>query len=903
MRIRLKHKQLARELSRKRLSQNAWAQRLGLSSSHLSMLVNGERRYPNAETRRKLLDGLGADFEDLFRVEKSRASTFGPIRFVMDEEVGKGIIVAMQSIVQDLRFGVRVLFKRPLVTIVAVTTLALGIGANTAIYSVVDAVLLRPLPYPGSDRMVVIWETNPTLGVRRAGPSGPTYLDWVEQSRSFEVLVLTEAGTGTVAGADEPEQVAGMRVTVNLFELLGREAELGRTFLPEESVGGRHNSIIFSNRYWKTRLGADPDIIGQTRSGDGLEYTVIGVMPEDFWTPVPSDVFVPWWDEELRQMSRQSRSFGVFGRLREGVSPEQASSELNLIASQLAEDYPEDMRGWGVEILPLKDALFAHARNALLVLLGAVALVLLIACSNVANLLLAKAAGRHTEMSIRTSLGAGRTRLIRQVLTEGLLLGTIGGAAGLLLGAWGLEFLKTILPRTIPIPDGSAEVLLPAISIDSRVLFFALVATFLTSVLFTLVPALQATHPGGLQALCRGGRAATPMGPRIRNLLVVSEVAVALVLMIGAGLMIQSFMHLRQVDPGIRAEGVLTMEIELPTDSRYQQGEEQFDFFHRVAEAVREIPEVESAAVAECVPLDQRIEGRSFTIEGSGESEDTRFLAQYRRIGVGYLETMGIPLRAGRRFEDHDDSESVGVAVIDQTLANRYFPGRDPIGQQIRIRDGWDAPRRVIGIAGAVKQAGLDSEPEPTLYVPHAQRPAFRMKIVVRSAMDTPKLTRAVKEAVWSIDSRQPVYDIRSMGELIENSFATRRITFLLLGAFALVAVVLAAIGIYGVMSYTVAQRTQEIGIRMALGAQAGDMLRMVVRQGMAPVFIGIGVGLAGALAVTQTLSSLLYGLPSRDPLTFLAVALLLGVASALVGCIPAYRASRLDPVVALGDD
>ncbi|MGE5569515.1 MAG: ABC transporter permease [Rhodospirillales bacterium] len=807
----------------------------------------------------------------------------------------------MGTLLYDVRYGVRTLIKSRGFTAVAVLALALGIGANTAIFTVANAVLIRPLPYKDSDRLVAVWENNPPQGWQRMGVSGPAYIDWQEQSQLFEEIALYEPGSGTLTGIGEPEQIPGMRVTTNFFKVLGAGAQYGRLFTADEAKGGRHNVCVVTNGFWRRRMGSDPGVVGKVFQVDGLAYMVIGVLSPDFWLPMSAEAFVPWNRDELRNMNRASHAFGVLGRLKPGVTVEQASAELNSIQRQIGERYP-GLRDWGATVAPMKEALVEYIRPALLVLLGAVGFVLLIACTNVANLLLARSAARRKEIAIRTAIGAGRWRLIRQFLTESVLLGLAGGALGLLFALWGTEGLSRVLPNRIPVPEAAAQVALARITVDARVLLFTLLISVATGALFGLAPALAALRSDTAEALKEGGRSSASGGgrQRLRGALVISEVALALVLLVSAALMIRSFRQMQKSSPGFHADKVLTAEMELPADSKYRDPRQWAATFERFLERMKEMPGVQSAALTHIVPLTEYESKESFEIEGrpalaSGE----RLGADWRAVSPGYFRTLGIPLLRGRDFTPLDHADAPCVVVIDQTLARMYFRGEDPIGRRL-IFERFRSTCEIAGVVGEVKHAGVNKSPRPTAYFAFTQAPQPRMSFVVRSAGNPAGLISAVKKAVWSVDRDQPVYNIKTMDDLLSDSASAARFTLVLLGVFAALALTLAAVGIYGVMSYTVNQRKHEIGIRIALGAQRGHVLRLVVGQAMALALAGVAAGLVIALAVTRLLATLLYGVSATDVPTFAIVAVTLSAVALAASYIPARRATRIEPLIAL---
>ena len=802
---------------------------------------------------------------------------------------------------QDVVYALRSFLKNPGFTLIAIAALALGIGANSAIFTVVNAVLLRPLPYPNSDRLVMLWQQNLRQGWMRAGVSGATYVDWVEQARLFEEISLHEQGSGTLTGLGEPEQIPGMRVTTNFFTLLGARAQLGRLFTAEESKGGRHNVAVATHGFWQRRLGGSPNALGRQYQVDGLTYTLIGVLTPDFWLPVPSEVFVPWPAEELRGMNRFAQSFTVLGRLKPGVTIALANQELNAIERRIAEKTP-GYQDWSALVVPLKEVLVGAIRPALLVLLGAVGFVLLIACANVANLLLARATGRRKEIAIRAAIGAGRGRLVRQLLTESALLGLIGGSLGLLLAMWGTSLLAAVLPKHVRVEESAGMVALANISVDSRVLLFTLAVSLFTGFIFGLAPALAASRAAASEALKETSRgSAGTSHARMRDALVVCEVALALVLLIGAGLMIRSFRSLQFVQPGFQPGRVIALEMELPTDSKYRRREEWAPIFQRFLERVQALPGVQSAGLTDIVPLTVYEDKVAFDIERRAGAPGERRSADDRSVSPEYFQTLGIPLLQGRNLSPLDHRDAPCATVVDQVFVRQNFPNENPIARRLNLQLGRrTVPCEIVGVVGAVRAAGIDKQPQPTVYFSYWQSPANRMSLVVRTAGDPAGFVNSIKQAVWSVDPDQPLYNIRTIDALIAESNSGSRFVLTLLGLFSALAVALASIGIYGVMSYSVSQRRQEIGIRMALGAGRADVLRMIVRRAMMLAGLGVGAGLIAAFGLTRALSVLLYGVTPTDPATFASVGLLTFAVAAGASYLPARRAMRVDPVTAL---
>jgi putative ABC transport system permease protein len=805
----------------------------------------------------------------------------------------------MLTLLKDLRYSLRTLYKAPGFTIVALLVLALGIGANTAIFSVVNSVVLRPLPYPDADRLALIWETDLKDGIKREGPSSPNFLDWREQSQSFEEMALLEVGTGTVTGDGEPEQVTGLRVTTNFLSMLGARTALGRGFTAAEGAGqARYPVAVLSNGYWKRHFGSDPHAIGKTFIMNSEPYTVIGVLAPDFYHPLPTDLYVPWPIAQLRAKDRVSHDFGVIARVKPGISIAQAQAELSTVARRIDAQTPR-LAGWDVSVVGMKQALFEYIRPALLLLLGAVGLLLLLACVNVASLLLARVTGRRKELGIRAALGAQRGRLISQILSESLLLSLLGGALGVLFAVWGVDLLSAVLPNTLPMAEAGAEIVRPAIGVDARALIFALLISTGAALVFGLIPALHAAGADVNEALKEGGRtsSASPGRARVWSLLVAGEVALASMLLIGAGLAMKSFVNLQRVNPGIRPDHVLTFRMRLPTDNLYQDHREQAAFYRRVLDKVDQIPGIQSAGLSDVLPLGQQNDREYFTIENRPLPPGQELVADFRRISPRYLNTMGIALLRGRTLSERDGPDAPPVILIDETLARQYFPNENPLGRRMRL---WGEFREVVGIVGQVHHYGLEKQPEPTIYAPYEQMTDKAMALAVRTTMDTQAMVKAVKQAVWSVDRGQPVFQIRSMDDYISLAETAPRMSTVLLLVFAGISMLLAALGIHGVVSYGVAQRTREFGLRMALGSTPGQLKALVIRSGLQTALIGLLAGLAGAVALATGLRALLYGVAPLDPTVMAAVAALLLTVALIANYVPARRATRIDPMQAL---
>jgi putative ABC transport system permease protein len=802
---------------------------------------------------------------------------------------------------QDLRFGARMLRTHPGFTAVAVLTLALGIGANTAIFSVVNAVLLRPLPFAEPDRLVSIAETHPEIA--RIEVSTPDFEDWRRQAQVFVDMAawsIKDWGKHVITEAGEPEQLQSTCVTPNFFPLLGVSPALGRNFLPEENLAGHDRVAIVSHGLWRRRFAADPNLVGRAIRLNGENYIVVGVMPRGAQLPFDTDVWLP-----LSQLgtypltSRVPHMLEVVARLKAGVTVEQARAEMEAIAGRLKQTYPETNKNFGVMLNPLRERLTGDLKPALLALFGTVGLVLLITCANVANLLLGRATERQREVAVRAALGAGRWRLLRQFLTESLLLAWLGGAGGLLLAFLSLPLLRAALSSatTDQLP---ALLALEAVSLDLRILGFTLLVTTLTGALFGLIPALQLSRLNLNQTLKEGGKAsAGGASRRASRALVIAEVALTAVALVGAGLLLRSFQRLTQVDPGFRADHLLSAQLTLPSP-KYQNYEQVKSFHQRLLPRIAALPGVESVATIDNFPLTASNAKTRFAIEGAPRPAPGQFpTAQIRSVSQDYFRVMGIAVKRGRAFTEDDLLNNRVFQIINETLARRYFPNEDPIGKKLLNGVMFPNPVAVpiIGVVADVKDLGLAGPVEPTIYGPVFSN---RSLLMIRTAGEPAGLAAAVRQVVSATDSEQPVQRIRTMEEALSASLTQRRLSALLIGSFAALALMLAAIGIYGVLAWTVSERAREIGIRLALGAQAGDVLKLVVGQGMKLTLIGLAVGLAASLPVARAMKSLLFGVGAGDPTTFAVIALLL-VFTALLACyLPARKATKVDPVVSI---
>jgi putative ABC transport system permease protein len=801
----------------------------------------------------------------------------------------------METLIQDLRYAIRMLLKKPSFTAIVVLALAIGIGANTAIFSVVNAILLRQLPYKQPDRLSMIWMDNPKLGVDQDWHSYPNYVDYKEQNQVFEDMAAFNNRSFNLTGAGDPVRVVGVWTSASLFSVLGVEPTLGRAFTEEEEEPGKDLVVILSNGLWQRRFGGDTGIVGQPINLNGVNRTVVGVMPASFGFPEKrTELWIPLALNPQRKQARFAISYKAVGRLKPGVTMEQASADMGAIAKRIDDQYFQS--GYGINLVKLHSQETGKVRPALLVLLGAVAFVLLIACANVANLLLARAAMREKEIAIRLALGAGRSRIVRQLLTESALLAVAGGGVGLLLAVWGLDALVALSPADIPRLDQTR--------IDGRVLAFTLAVSLITGLVFGLVPALQASKPDLNDSLKESGRGSTSgkSAMRIRSLLVVSEIALSLVLLVGAGLLIRSFMRLQQFDLGFNPDNLLTMRIQLP-GSKYREGKQVASFYQQLLERLETVPGVHSVGAISDVFLTDTPNSTNFTIEGRPVAVGAEAIeVPLDSVSPSYFRVMGIPLLSGREFDDRDVDGTTPVAIINETFLRRFFPGEDPIGK--RYVYGGPDPRNqwitIVGVVGDMRRTGFDRPVRPETFLPEAQATDNALTIVARTANDPASFTGALRNEVWAIDKDQSVYDIKTMHETLSEMRSQRRFNMLLFGIFAAVALTLAAVGIYGVISYSVTQRTHEIGIRIALGAEKSDVLTLIVGQAMTLAGIGITIGIAGSLAFTRLMAGLLYGVSATDPATFGVIAVLLAGVALLACYIPARRAAKVDPMVAL---
>ena len=802
------------------------------------------------------------------------------------------------TFLRDLRFGLRVLLKRPGFTLVTVLTLGVSIGINTAIFSVVYAALVRPLPFADPDRLFAVAAENRRGGAAELRGVAPAdFVDWRAQSRSFDALAAYTGGGLTLDAGGEPELISGVRVSDDFFRALGVRPSLGR-LLDGDDFGAQGSSrpVVLSHRVWQRRFGGDPKVVGSTlKLAGGASATVVGVMPEEFRYPSYAEVWSPLPREsgELRQ--RTSRYFSVVGRLKEGLTREQAQEEMGGVAARLAEVYPQSNADWGVRLIPLSETLVGKARQALLILFGAVVFVLAIACANVANLLLSRATARRKEVAIRTALGATRWRVVRQLLAESVLLALMGGAAGVFLALWGVDVLVALVPETLRFAR------LDEARVDGAVLAFTAGVSLLTGVLTGLLPGLKVSRHLALgEALKETGRSATAGGrlKRTRAALVVAEIAVTLVLLVGAGLLVRSFASLQRAELGFDPRNKLTLQVGAP-QQLYGQTEKRADYFRRIQERLAALPGVRGVASSSSLPLDWVL-NFSYEVEGRPPRPGQDPQADYSSVSPNYFEVMGIPVLRGRAFTERDAAGAPSVAVINEATARRVFPGEDPLGRRLTI----DYMERkvsleVVGVVGDVRQT-VGQEPGIHIYDCYLQRPWLSTAFVVSTEGDPAALAGAAQRAVREVDGARAASDVKTMERLLSEGVAQPLFYTQLLSLFALVALLLAAVGVYGVMSYSAAQRTHEIGVRIALGARGRDVIRLVVGQGMVLALAGVGLGLAGAFALTRVLSGLLYGVSATDPATFAGVALLLTSVAFLACYLPARRATKVDPMVAL---
>jgi putative ABC transport system permease protein len=809
----------------------------------------------------------------------------------------------METIIKDIRYGVRGLLKRPAFTLIAVITLALGIGANAAIFSVVNAVLLKPLQFRDPDRLAVVWEEASYAGFPRNTPAVGNYADWKNHAQSFEDMAAMADRSFNLTGDGEPERVGASAVTYNLFGLLGVQPIVGRTFTADEDKPGANKVAVLGYSLWQSRYGGERSIVNNSILLNGEKYTVIGVMPPGFqvlksnvrlWVPI---AFTP---EDLTR--RRAHFLTVVARLKSGVTSGQAQAEMDALMQRIGKDYQnETFNGkLGAVVVPLHEQVAGESRGPLVMLLVAVAFVLLIACANIAGLLLARAAGRRREIAVRTALGASRLRIVRQLLTESLLLSLTGGLVGIMLAAWSYSFLKKLIPAGMSLST--------QLGVDRTVLLFAVVISILTGIVFGLVPALQSARIDLNESLKQSsGRGVTGSGTRLRSSIIVFEVALSLVLLVGAGLLIQTLFQLFNQYSGLHPEQVLTLRTELPR-GKYPEQKQRSGFYDQVLERVKHIPGVVSAGYTTSVPLAWKGGTTGFYPEGLTQAIPgmSSYDSNHRQVSADYLKTMKIPLLRGRSFDEHDNEQTQPVAIINETMARQYWPGQDVVGHRFKLgAPNDDVPwRTIVGVAGDVRQMGLDAPIKAEMYFPYQQvtdSPWFAPRdLAIRTTGEPEQIINAVREAVRAVDPDQPISNVSTLKELLGEEAAQRRVGMVLLSAFAALALLLASLGLYGVLAYFVTQHRNEIGVRLALGASPQQILMLVLRKGMTLTVLGVVIGLAASFALTRLMSSLLFGVRAADPLTFGVVPLVLAVVALLACWLPARRAAKVDPMVAL---
>lgn len=797
---------------------------------------------------------------------------------------------------KDIQFAFRQLRKRPAFAAMIVLTLGLGIGVNTAVFGVINAVLLKPLPYRDSDRVVTIWQNNVKAGVPRNDVSPANFIDWSEQSNSFSSIAGIEPFGFSLLGEGEPERFPVWLVTRGFFEAAGGSALLGRTFTGDDYQPGKERVVIIGYNLWQRRFGGDQNLVGRKLTMNGQPYLVVGIMPAGFQLPPDREIWAPRVLGETQRQLRGPTYWNVVARLKPGTTATQAQEEMNGIAARLANQYPDTNGGMGATVVPLFEQLTGKVRSGLWMLGGAVAFVLLIACANVANLLLVRGADRQREFAIRRALGAARARLLRQTLSESLVLALAGGLCGVLFAAWGVRLIPMLSSTRIP--------RIESVGIDTHVLLFAVGVSALTAIIFGILPANQFWRQDIHSTLKDGGRSGTsgPSRQRLRSLLVVSEIAIALVLLTGAGLLIRSFVGLLRVDPGFDRENVLALQVFLSRN--YQNPEQLTSFFDQSLEKIQNVAGVKSAAIVGSPPFINLEQDAPFTIEGRPSppagSEPTAF---YSEVSSDYLATLGIPLRRGRFFNRFDRDGAPGVVVINDAMANRYFPNEDPIGKKLAVMFNDTVTLEIVGVIGNVLHNGLDTEPRTEMFVSYQQSPTAQATFVVKTTPDATGMLPLVKNAIREVNRNQTFAKTATMEELVADSLKQRRFNLFLLGLFAVLAFVLATIGIYGSISYSAKQRTNEIGVRLALGAQSGHVVRLIVGQGLMLALIGVTSGLVVSLALTRVIKGLLFGVSATDPITLLAVSVLLTLTAVLASWIPAWRATKIDPLVTLREE
>ena len=804
----------------------------------------------------------------------------------------------MNSIIKDLRFALRGLLKHPGFMAIAVVTLALGIGASTSIFTVVNAALLRGLPYKSPDRLYHLWEKTPQGEFSKREFSYPDYQDY-QQNNVFEGLAGYTGGRVLLSGEGEPDSIPGPRVSANFFSVLGVDPVLGRTFQAGEDTPGTPKTTVLTYGFWQRRFGGDPSAVGRTLTINGESHTVIGVLPASFqFAPRPADLFLPYQPTQNQLTRRFMHGTNLIGRLKPGVDAMQAQSELSMIASRIEQQFADSHTGTAVRIVPLQEEVVGTVRPVLVVLLAAVGFVLLIACANVASLLLTRALARQKEVAIRSALGASRWRVVRQLLTESMLLSLFGGAAGLLIAYWGVPALVAMLPQN----QLNAMPFLKTLSVDTSILTFSLLLSLLTGLIFGLAPALQSSRMDLNEALKEGGRSTSiGAGNRLRGAMVVTEIALAVVLLVGAGLMMKSLLRLLQTNIGFNTENLLTMAVVLPPE-KYGEENQRVNFNEQIQERVRSLPGVASAGTVDILPVNAGNTTRFFIDGDPAPQPGTETEANIRIVSDSYFQTLGVPVLAGRTFDQRDASDKPSVVIIGKTIADRMFGGRDPVGMRIRYTSIQAEPIEIVGVVGDVKITGLDEAVRPVLYYPYRQNSSTFANVVARTDTDPNTLATAIRNEIRNLEPNAAILNVRTMDEMIAQTPASfmRRFPALLISIFAGVALLLASIGIYGVVSYSVSQQTHYIGVRMALGARPSDILKMVLKQGLFLALLGVGIGVVAALGLMRLLSTLLYQVSTSDVTTFAIVTGTLFVVALLACFLPARRATKVDPLVAL---
>lgn len=903
MRVRLKHRRLARQIARSGMTQNRWAQKIGISSGHLSMLVNGRRRYPNAATRKRLLQALNLEFDDLFRLEypDSHAVRVAGVSRVARQDGTSHDVESgsrrggdtVTALMTDIHYSLRMLARRPAFGAVAVMTLGLGIGAVTLIFSVIHGLLIQELPYPDADRIVTLWQEDRAQGLLYDEVSPANFVDWRDRQSSFEAVAAVQPYGYDYLLEGEAREFSARRVTEGFFEILGVGARLGRTFLAEEYQEGNHYVAILSDGLWKRQFGADPEILDQILELDGKPFRVVGVMPPEFDYPPGNEIWTPRPIFAGDLQRRRSTYLWVVARLQPGVTRDMARLQMESIAERLSLEYPEANGGMGISLMSLKEQLVGRVRPVLLMLMGAVALLLLVACTNVGGLMLARGLEREREFGLRAALGAARRRLLAQNLTESLVLALLGCTVGLAFSVAGLRLLMGLAGEYLPRAH--------ELGLNLEIIAFASLVSLAAVVIFGLAPAIQAGRIDLTRALRQSDTGMTlGLGQvRLRSLLVVCQIALALMLLAGAGLLIRSLVSLIQVDPGFRADRVLAVQV-FPAGS----GSQRLALYDDALARIESLPGVLHAGGVLTLPFtgDQHIElDPAFFIEGLPRPQPGQEpVVQLSTATRDYFKVMGIPLLKGRFFRPADASSAPTVAIINETMAQRYWGERNPIGDRVHLAYGEGITARVVGVVGNVKHFFLGEEPVPEIYLHYPQGVSWTMTFVIRTVGPPESLIEPIKSELWAAGYRRPIDLIAKLDDLVANSLAQQRFQAWLLTAFSLLALLITAVGVYGLVAFSVSQRKREIGIRVALAARPRDILLMVLRQGLTLTVAGIVAGSLGAALVLGFLDGFLYGVEPSDPLTLVAVAALLGLVATLSAYFPARRAARLDPVSAL---